>query len=290
MAETGLRVVITQDQQVVADVTVNGPHLLIGSGGHCDVRLGPDLLAIEQVRLAVEDGQVWATALARTPSVFLDGRPFSSGPVTPSDALSVGRLFIQVVAWQEQVQKNPGHKRFIPLALLLVVLAALAVMGGVSRKPASAGALPEPPKSPFAENEAAPVCPESNAASALVAAGDLWREGVDARERSPFSPRNGLEAVRLFNTAGSCFDTAGKRDSGDEARTQASMLRTALEKSFHVHHVRLSHAITQQDFSLCQGEVAVLKGFMTGRDHPYMTWLDNLERWLEVTQGTRQSS
>src|SRR5436190_17532319 len=117
MAETGLRVVITQDQQVVADVTVNGPNLLIGSGGHCDVRLGPDLLAIEQVRLAVEDGQVWATTLARTPSVLLDGRPFSSGPVTPSDALSVGRLFIQVVAWQEQVQSRPGHKRFIPLAL-----------------------------------------------------------------------------------------------------------------------------------------------------------------------------
>src|ERR1700759_3421659 len=112
MAEHGLRVLITRDQQIVADVEVIGSSVLIGSGGHCDVRLGPDLLAIEQIRLRLEDGQVWAETLSRAPTVTLGGRAFSSGVVTTADTLSVGPLFVQVASWQEQVVAKTGHKRF----------------------------------------------------------------------------------------------------------------------------------------------------------------------------------
>jgi hypothetical protein len=56
-----------------------------------------------------------------------------------------------------------------------------------------------------------------------------------------------------------------------------------------VHRVRLDHSIAQKDFSLSKVEVSVLKSFLAGREHPYATWLDNMERWLEVTQGTRQT-
>ncbi len=292
MAEHSIRVLISRDQQVVSDVEVHGTTLLIGSGGHCDVRLGPDLLAIEQVRLTIEEGQVWAETLARTPAVTLLGRPFLSGFVTPTDALSIGPLFVQMASSQGPVLvSKSGHKRFIALAGLLAVLATLAVSAALARTQAGGGFWRAPPQSPFAESaeKGPPPCPERAAASATVAAGDLWREAIDHRERSPFSPQNGLEAVRLFDTAASCFAAGGDKDSSDEARTQGSMLRAQLEKSFHVHRVRLEHSITQQDYRLAKGEVSILKSFLAGREHPYAVWLDNLERWLEVTQGTRQS-
>jgi hypothetical protein len=290
VAEHGLRVLITHDQQVVSDVEVHATSLVIGSGGHCDVRLGPDLFAIEQLRLSIDEGQVWAEALAMRPQVTLGGRPFSSGSVTPSDALSVGPLFIQVAAWHEQVAKKGGHKRFIVVGLLLAALAFVALSAAVSRKATVVNRLPEAPASPFAEADvkSMPACPERAQASAVVAAGDMWREAIDSRERSPFSPKNGLEAVRMFNTSASCFEVAGDKDSADEAHTQASMLRAQLEKSFHVHRVRLDHSISQKDFLLSRVEVNILKSFLAGRDHPYAVWLDNMDRWLEVTQGTRQ--
>lgn len=285
MAESGLRVVITQEQRTLADVTVHGTSVLVGSGGHCDVRLGPDQLALEQLRLSIEDRQVWAVVLARSPAAQLGGRPFSSGIVTPSDVLNVGRLTIQVVAWHEEVAQSSGHKRFVPLVVLLAVLAVLAVASGIAPRMSAQGALPEPPKSPFVEGAKPPECPEVTVAAAGVAGGDLWREAVDHRERSPFYPKDGLDAVRAFETAGACFERAGNRTFADEARVQATMLRAQLDKSFHVHHVRLSHSINQRDFATSRVEVAILKGFLIGRDHPYGTWLDNMERWLQVTQG-----
>jgi hypothetical protein len=291
MAEQGLRVLITRDQLVVADVEVHASSLLIGSGGHCDVRLGPDVLALEQIRLRIEEGQVWAETIARTPAVTLGGRPFSSGVVTPADALSVGPLFIQVASWQEQVEKTSGHKRLLPLVAVLAVLAFLAVSAAVTRNVVKASRLPEPPTSPFVESDAkTPAsCPEQASASAGVAAGDMWREALDQRERSPFSPKNGLEAVRIFNAAASCYDVAGNNEAAEEARTQATMLRQQLEKSFHVHRVRLDHSIAQKDFALSRVEVSILKSFLAGREHPYVTWLDNMQRWLEVTQGKGQA-
>lgn len=290
MAEYGLRVLITRDGNVMADVQVHGTSLLIGSGGHCDVRLGPDLLALEHVRLRIEEGQVWAEVLSRSPAVMLGGVPFSSGFVTPHDALAVGPLFIQVAAWHERVAKKSGHKRFIPLALLLAVLASVAVSAAVAKKTSKQAKLPEPPASPFVEAKAQVSCPEQASASAGVAAADMWREAMDHRERSPFSPRNGLEAVKLMNTAAACYDVGDNHDAAEEARTQATQLRSQLEKSFHVHRVRLDHSIAQKDFSLSKLEVSILKSFMAGQDHPYAVWLDNMERWLEVTQGKRQSS
>lgn len=285
MAENGLRVLITQEQRAVADVMVHASSVLVGSGGHCDVRLGPDLLALEQLRLSVEDRQVWAVALARSPAVLLGGRPFSSGSVGPSDALSIGRLLIQVVAWHEEVAESSGHKRFVPLVLLLTALTALAVVGALSRRAPSQAALPEPPASPFVAGTPPPSCPEVTRAAAGVAGGDLWREAVDHRERSPFYPRDGLDAVRAFDAAAACFDGAGNRAFAEEARVQATALRAQLDKSFHVHHVRLTHSINQRDFETSRVEVSILRGFLAGREHPYAAWLDNMDRWLQVTQG-----
>jgi hypothetical protein len=285
MAETSLRVVINQDSKLVLDVTVHGTSVLVGSGGHCDVRLGPDLLALEQLRLSLEDRRVWAEALARTPAVLLEGRAFSSGVVGPSDTLGVGRLTIQVVAWQEEALPSSGHKRFVPLALLLLALSGVAIVGGLSRQVTTSLALPEPPRSPFSEGLVPPGCPESGAAAATVAGSELWREAIDHRERSPFYPKDGLDAVRTFESAAACFAGSGDDRSAEESRTQATQLRARLDKSFHVHHVRLSHAINQRDFATAQVEVAILRGFLAGREHPYNTWLDNLERWLRVTQG-----
>lgn len=285
MAESGLRVVITQEQRVLLDVTVHGTSVLVGSGGHCDVRLGPDLLAAEQLRLSVEERQVWAEALARAPAVLLDGRPFSSGVVRPSDALGVGRLMIQVVAWHEEVVPSSGHQRFIPLVLLLALLATLAVVGSLSQQPTVQGALPQPPASPFAEGAAPSACPEATAAAASVAGGELWRDAVDHRERSPFYPQDGLDAVRSFETAAACFESAGSKDSAEESRVQATLLHAQLDKSFHVHHVRLSHSLNQRDFETSKVEAAILRGFLSKREHPYAVWLDNLDRWLTITQG-----
>ncbi len=287
MVESGLRVVITQEQRTIADVTVHGTSVLVGSGGHCDVRLGPDLLALEQLRLSVEDRQVWAVALSRSPAALLGGRPFSSGIVTASDVLDIGRLTLRVGAWHEEVAQSSGHRRFVPLVLLFVALAGLAIYSGFAPRAGARAPLPEPPETPFAD-AARPACPEVTVAAAGVAGGDLWREAADHRERWPFHPKDGLDAVRAFETAAACFDRAENAAFAEEARVQATTLRAQLDKSFHVHHVRLSHSINQADFATSRVEVAVLKSFLIGRDHPYAAWLDNLERWLQVNQGQRQ--
>jgi len=38
------------------------------------------------------------------------------------------------------------------------------------------------------------------------------------------------------------------------------------------------------------GSSQTVEDMLAGREHPYLNWLDDMERWLEVTQGKRQSS
>ena len=80
--EKSLKVTVTEADQRRIQVVVESGSALIGSGGHCDIRLGQEHVSVEQLFLEIQPGGLFAEARSNTPQVLVDGVP-SSGSNSP---------------------------------------------------------------------------------------------------------------------------------------------------------------------------------------------------------------
>jgi hypothetical protein len=110
------------------------------------------------------------------------------------------------------------------------------------------------------------------------------------RERRPFHVQDGVAAVPLFETASACFRAAGQAAAAGDLASAASTLRTKVNEDYRAHQVRLEHALTVNDLATAQKEVQVLRAFTEGKVGPYVVWLSNLDRKLQLIRGRKQGA
>jgi hypothetical protein len=132
---------------------------------------------------------------------------------------------------------------------------------------------------------AAPACPQKAADQALALAREKRVLAEGKRERSPFHIQDGVAAVPLFRTAAACYRNAEDGRAANEMEAAAERLKKSLEEEYRAHQMRLEHAIEVKDLRTAQKEVKVLLAMLQGQNNPYVVWLSNLDRRLQLKLG-----
>jgi hypothetical protein len=283
--DRALEVVVHHGERLLLKVVVESGSALIGSGGHCDVRLPPDHIAVEQLFLEIQPGGLFAEARARVPQVSVDGVPFQRGRVLPDRDFKIGPIKIHAELTQTKAQTKV-EQRVRPRLLVLVAL-VVPVAAFMALTPQSAEADSDFRKAPPLFDAAAPACNEQNEAAASSAVETWLRDAEGRHERAPFSAEDGVAAVRLYRSAASCLEKFGHAEEAVGAREAADGLARHLERDFHVHRVRLARALGADNVEAARHEVALLRGYLPRGQSDFALWLDYLDRKLGLRSSEK---
>jgi hypothetical protein len=264
------------------DLSVDSDSAIVGSGAHCEIRLPDDEVPVEQLRLEARGGGVFAEARSMTPPALVHGVPFTQGRLLPNTVVHIGPVRLRVehaeagdrplVARAKKQKTNP----------VVVALAGVGFPLGfylvLTLRPdqATLGAPPPPPRLwSEAQSES---CTHEDRAVADAQAMSYLEQATARRERSPFAPGDGVEAVSLYDRAAACFTRAQNEDDARSARAEAEHMRQASSRQFHVHQVRLERALATSNHDSAQAEAGILQAFVGAGGREYSGWLSDLQR------------
>ncbi|MBX3220306.1 MAG: hypothetical protein KF795_07275 [Labilithrix sp.] len=262
---------------------VQGARVVIGSGAHCDVRLGPDQAAFEHVAVEMLPDGTRVTRLAKE-AATLDGHALSIATLGPFGTLIVGQTSVRIerAAVEGAAAKSRlGAGVFLKGALLLALAGALFVVSnmpedGVGRAPAE---LPE-----LFPSEAI-ACSRTDPGEAEVFASDTLAIADGARERSPFEPREAIAAVKAYDLAAACYVLAGDPESAAESTRAARELEAATRSELRARRVRLERMLAVKDYEIARQDVVVLRALLEGQRGPYVAWLAKVAQDLKTQKN-----
>ena len=270
------------------ELRIEGDRALIGSGGHCEIRLGVDQSALEHILVTVTPGGLMAEARSFQPPATVNGAPFTRTQLVPGAILGVGYTQIAVTALegvgqaagtQQEKKRNPAT---IAMALIVMPLALYVIF----EEPEDEGVLAAPEKPPTLWSEEPNTCPQAGGPQALAVGRDKLGIARSKHERRPFHIPDGVEAVIYYETAAACFKAGGDAAQAKRLSTVATKLRKDIDDDFRTHRVRLEHAMSTRNVPVMQKEVRVLLAFTEGNQAAdYRTWLANLDRRLKLKYG-----
>lgn len=271
-------------------LVVDSDHVLIGSGAHCEIRLPTEDAAVEHVAVTLVGGGVHAQARALEPMPTVNGSGFMQSPLLPDSVLGLGRVqvFVEVVDVGEGpnvIRKKANQTSPITYVAALIALPLAAYVLLADDQQDLAG---EAPKDvPALWGPPIMACPQRDRDQALALAHDKKVLGFGMRERRPFRVQEGVTAVPTFETAAACFRVAGEGALSEEQALAARTLRDQINEDYRVHQVRLGHALSVNDVATSKKEVRVLRALTEGLSGPYVVWLGNLDRQLQL-KGSRK--
>jgi hypothetical protein len=162
-----------------------------------------------------------------------------------------------------------------------LAILTLALLAGAVFKHGAAPA-PQAAVAPALWSAPATSCPQAAPPQALALAAERETVAEGKRERRPFHVQDGVAAVTLFETASACFAAGGNADAAAASARSAKDLRAKVQEDYHAHQVRLEHALLVNDSVVAQREVKVLRAFTETASGPYVVWLSNLDRQLQL--------
>lgn len=272
----------------VQELTVDADSALVGSAPHCEIRLGADEVAPEQLEVRAGVGGVAAAEVrSRKPEVRMNGVAFNGGRLLPESVLTINgvELGVQVGTTERYAAKKSGQGPRVNFihALGAVGFPFLFYVVLSHRHSTPIEDAPVEPPALFTQAEAS--CPERDAALSGALADKLSRQAQLARERAPFSPEDGVLAARTFASAAKCAELAGQSAFASANQSAAEQIKTELTADFHVHQVRLERALEVEQYDRARVELRVLMSFLVGRDGEYTSWLANVAHRLDAAQA-----
>lgn len=257
-------------------ILVDSERALVGSASHCELRLPPEVAMHEHIEVFAHEGAVhFATrpyALLTLP--VLDGVATVEGRWGAGSSLRIGdvQMTVELVSLGMQKAKPP-------IWALLVAIPAIAItaVGVALARPVDRG-LPPIPEAPAIVAAKDAKCPEVAPEQRPVLATEKLRIALAKRERSPFAPQDGIEAIGLFEVSAACFRVAGQAQQGTDADEAANLLRTKLDEDYRLRRVRLEHAYRTHQSNAAKRELVVLIPMTAHRRGPYTEWLAFLDR------------
>jgi hypothetical protein len=289
----GLKVVVRYPDGRTEQLVVDSDRVLVGSGAHCEIRLPLEIAAVEHVELSLAGESIHATARALEPLPTINGSGFLQTPVAPDAVLGIGAAQLWVTPAVIEENPNVIRKKAQPTsplayvgAILMIPLGAYVLLYDEPQEASSAA----PAEVPALWADAASACPVPAADQAAAMAVEKKVVAEGKRERRPFHVQDGVAAVPLFETAAACFRAAGNAQAAQEATSAAQQLRAKIDEDYRAHQVRLEHALNVGDLETAQKEVSVLRAFTEGKSGPYVVWLSNLERRLQLKLGRKEGA
>lgn len=280
--EVGLRFHLRDAAGRVETLLVDSPSVLIGSASHCEVRLAG--AAHEHVEVVAVNGVAYIETRPGAPPPLLDGAPCVAGPWAPTSQLDLGSdsLFIEVIDLAPKRNTRSPLWALVPVP----VLAAFAIALTARSAPAAEAVVPPAP--PLLD-PVVTTCPAAIAPTLPAYAAERARIGYAKRERSPFSPADGIEAVSLLETAAACYHAAGLVNEEREVTGAARSLRSRLEEEYHVRRVRVEHAFNVGDPFAAKRELTFLIPLIAHRRGAYVDWLGSVNRYANQALDERST-
>ncbi len=270
-------------------ITADAERVLVGTGGHCDIRLAIDQGGVEHAVLEATGDLVRVRCIDPRKPLLVDGAPVSHGVLRAGAILAIGGVRMRVTFGEGTHagvgrKEKPGSKK--RLWIMSAVLAATTVGMALAPKPAAGHAAGPPENAPdlFAQRET--TCNQASAASAFAVARESLRNADARRQRYTFIPQEGVVAVQLLQRATVCFEAAGATRDAATARAEESELRERVVADYALHRLRLEHAIGVDDGRTALREVRLLRSYVQGTGGDYVTWLTDFERIAQM-QGAR---
>jgi hypothetical protein len=266
---------------------VDGERALIGHGAHCDVRLPLDQAANEHVAVQIVGETVRVETKAFDPPATVNGLPFTTMPIGPDVPLTIGatRVFISLgdfgiegVAVVKKRNKDGTSPFMKVLGVGVLVAGAYMFMNNDEAEAPTA-----PMQAPELFGPAATTCPQAAPDQARAFAVDKRDIAEGKRERSPFVPKDGVQAVELYEVAAACFRRAGDSAGASAAQSDAAQLRASITQDFRARRIRLEHLIGVGDYQLARYDVTVLRSLTEGKPGPWVNWLAHVAQ--VVTQS-----
>ena len=290
---TYLRFTIAYPDGTQRELSVDSDRVTVGTGAHCEIRLaGEEGVAVEQLSIEAQSGAVIAEARSMTPPATLNGLPFTRGRLLPTTTLQLGRLSLRVEcaeAGDRPLVARAKARKTNPLILALAAVGfpvGLYIVFTVRPHASTLGAAPPAP--PLWSQVEADACLQQERGVAGAQAASYLEQASARRERSPFSPQDGVESVSLYTRAAACFSRAEDGDGAQFAHAQAEHMRQTTSQQFHVHQVRLERALATKEFDSAQAEARILQTFIGARGGEYDGWLSDLQRRLKLQQSSKK--
>ena len=285
-AQVGLRFRVRWIDGRSEQLLVDADRALIGSAAHCEVRLPTEDAAAEHVEVFISEGVVHLTTRVADAPPTLDGAPTAAGVWPPGRILSLGGTTLAV----DVVDLGHSKKGRSPFWLFAAVPPAALIAFFVYARGVSPSE-PVVPEAPPLFDKVVESCPAPANDQVSAFATEKQRVALAKRERSPFSPRDGVDAVPLFETAAACFRVAHASEDEHEALGAGETLRRRLEDEYRARRVRLEHAFRVGDPFGAKRELVVLVPMTSHRRGPYAEWMASLDRYatLEIEQRNNPS-
>ncbi|MEY4575838.1 MAG: hypothetical protein RL701_541 [Pseudomonadota bacterium] len=287
-AQGGLRIELHRGHKLTV-FEVNYDRALIGSGAHCDVRLAPNEAAIEHlvVRL-VGDDEVFGETKAIEPVCLLNGAPFLEGRLVATSLLELGGVALRVLRTNREepaavrkagASKSTTSPTVQALGLIGVALGLYVVLSkpGLSDSGVATGIEP-----PLLAAVAPEPCAEHDVRSAAALATQSESEAESKRERAPFYPGAGSEAIIWYERAAGCYAAAGQPERAAEAHAAAARIQADIADEIHLRHVRLERYLTQGEYPEARRQATVLAELVVEKNGAYARWLSAVRREGEL--------
>jgi hypothetical protein len=266
-------------------ITVEAERALIGSGGHCEIRLPIDQAAVEHVLIQVGAGGVFAQALNFEPSPTIGGVPFTQAPLPADVVLGVNQTQMLVSIAGDVVGAGGARPKAKtnPMVLIAGMVGASLVAYMYLSDPGQQ-TRSEPQDFPKLWEQTAPTC-EKSGQEAIAFATEKRVVADSKRERRMFHVKDGVDAVPLYETTAACYEKGGDKANADAMREISNSLRKELDDDYRTHRMRLQHAMQVNDMETARKEVRTLIEMTEGKESPYVTYLHVVERDLKQKLG-----
>ncbi len=284
-SQVGLRFVLRWSDGRSEQLVVDSERALIGSAAHCEVRLPPEESPSEYADVFIDKGVVCLSTRGGEPAAGLASAPGAASVWQPGRSLVIGSLSLTAEAINLGASRKGTSPFLLFLSVPLVALAAAVMYGRVP--PPSEATIPEAP--PLFDR-AVEACPSPRGEQLVAFASEKLRVALAKRERSPFSPHDGIEAVPLFELAAVCFRVAGSHEEELEARGAGDALRRRTEDEYRARRVRMEHAFRVGDPFGAKRELGVLIPMTSHLRGPYIDWMVWLDRYASKVVEERMSS
>ena len=224
---------------------------------------------------------------ARTPAL-VNGQRLDNGLVAWGSEVNLGPLWFKVVdapgssgltsAGVPAPGAAPPNK--VSLSTVLVSASLIAFAGWLFLTPADDGLPGMTSVAPPPLFAAPPSCPDKDGASAGSRAQEASDAALAKSQRYPFAAQDGVGAVELYGVAAACFTVSGKDSDADRARQTGAALEERIQEDYRTHRLKLERAIQYKRTRQALIETQKLLDLVRHLDHPYTTWLRNMERHL----------
>ncbi len=269
------------------ELRIEADRALIGSGGHCEIRLGVDQAALEHILVTATPTGLMAEARSFQPPATVNGAPFTRTQLVPGAILGVGYTQIAVTPLEGVGQAAGGQteKKRSPATIAMAILIIPLALFVIFDEPEDDTVAAAPEEAPVLWKEEPASCPQAGREQALSVAQDKLGIARSKQERRPFHVPDGVESVVYYETAAACYRVGGDEAQAKALAKVAADLKKDIDEDFRTHRVRLEHAMSTKNVPVMQKEVRVLLAFTEGQDMEYRTWLANLERRLKLKYG-----